>query len=107
MISAQTLRVCREGKPVSTHRVAARGHAFPDHALKAHRHSDMAARKSQPLIEALGVDAGVMRQKLDQLAALRARLSDRPLHHLFANAAAAAMRGDTDVLDQAARGALR
>src|SRR3981189_828465 len=33
MISAQTLRVCREGKPVPTHRVVARGHAFPDHAL--------------------------------------------------------------------------
>jgi len=31
MISAQTLRVCREGKPVSTRRVATRGHAFPDH----------------------------------------------------------------------------
>jgi hypothetical protein len=35
MISAQTLRVCREGKPVPTHRVVARGHAFPDHALDA------------------------------------------------------------------------
>src|SRR6267154_5594503 len=33
MISAQTLRVCHEGKPVPTHRVVARGHAFPDHAL--------------------------------------------------------------------------
>jgi hypothetical protein len=32
MIPAQTLRVCREGKPVPTHRVDARGHAFPDHA---------------------------------------------------------------------------
>jgi hypothetical protein len=32
MISAQTLRVCREGKPVSTpHQV--RGRLFPDHAL--------------------------------------------------------------------------
>src|SRR5882757_4800287 len=29
MISGQTLRVCPEGKPVPTHRVAARGHAFP------------------------------------------------------------------------------
>src|SRR6266576_2870022 len=34
MISGQTLRVCPEGKPVPTHRVVARGHAFPDHALK-------------------------------------------------------------------------
>src|SRR5712692_839955 len=33
MISAQTLCVCREGKPVPTHRVVAQGHAFPDHAL--------------------------------------------------------------------------
>src|SRR6266852_7612972 len=33
MISAQTLCVCREGKPVPTRRVVARGHAFPDHAL--------------------------------------------------------------------------
>src|SRR5258707_1456161 len=37
MISAQTLRVCREGKPVSTRRVVARGHAFPDHALASLR----------------------------------------------------------------------
>src|SRR6266699_7200712 len=34
MISGQTLRVCPEGKPVPTHRVVARGYAFPDHALK-------------------------------------------------------------------------
>src|SRR5216683_6743886 len=34
MISGQTLRVCPEGEPVPTHRVVARGHAFPDHALK-------------------------------------------------------------------------
>src|ERR1700680_237153 len=33
MISGQTLRVCPEGKPGPTHRVVARGHAFPDHAL--------------------------------------------------------------------------
>ena len=33
MISGQTLRVCPAGKPVPTHRVVARGHAFPDHAL--------------------------------------------------------------------------
>ena len=32
MIFGQTLRVCPEGKPVSTHRVVARGHAFPDYA---------------------------------------------------------------------------
>src|SRR5258705_1225240 len=33
MICAQTLRGCREGKPVPTPRVVARGHAFPDPAL--------------------------------------------------------------------------
>src|SRR6266704_7042578 len=33
MISGQTLRVCPEEKPVPTHRIVARGHAFPDHAL--------------------------------------------------------------------------
>jgi 8-oxo-dGTP diphosphatase len=32
-LRANALRVCREGKSVSTHRVVARGHAFPDHAL--------------------------------------------------------------------------
>ena len=66
----------------------------------------MAALKSEPLVEALGVDTGMMRQQLDQLAAFRARFRDRPLHHRFANAAAAAMRGNADVLDQAARGTL-
>src|SRR6202521_6046231 len=30
------------GKPVPTHRVVARGHAFPDHAVApCHRHSDV------------------------------------------------------------------
>src|SRR5260370_23144207 len=33
IISGQTLRACPEGRPVSTHRVVARGHAFPDRAL--------------------------------------------------------------------------
>ena len=31
-LRANAFRVCREGKPVPTHRVVARGHAFPDHA---------------------------------------------------------------------------
>src|SRR5882724_2011824 len=44
MISAQTLCVCREGKPLRTHRVVARGHAFPDHALaRAYSPADLAA----------------------------------------------------------------
>ena len=63
--------------------------------------------KSQPLIKSLRIDAGVMRQQFDQLASLCARFRDRPLHHLLADAAAAAMSGDADILDQAARGALR
>jgi hypothetical protein len=32
MIFGQTPRVCPDGKPISTHRVVARGHAFTDHA---------------------------------------------------------------------------
>lgn len=71
------------------------------------RDPDMAARKSQPLVEALRVDAGMMREKLDQLAAPRARLVDRPLHEFFADAAAAAVGSDAHVLDQPARSALR
>src|SRR5882757_5379012 len=35
-LRANAFRVCREGKPVPTHRVVARGHAFPDHALAFH-----------------------------------------------------------------------
>ena len=65
------------------------------------------ARKSEPLIEALRIDAGVMGEQLDQLAAPRLRLADRPLHELLADAAAAAIGSDADILDQAARGALR
>ena len=67
----------------------------------------MAARKSEPLVEALCVDAGVMREQLDQLAAFTPRFADRPLHELFADAAAAPIGGDAHVLDQPARGALR
>src|SRR5882757_2615228 len=71
------------------------------------RHPDMATRKSEPLIEALRVDAAVMGEQFDQLAAAGAGLRQRPLHQLLADAAAAAIGGDADVLDQAARGALR
>jgi hypothetical protein len=49
MISAQTHCVCREGKPVPTHRVVARGHAFPDHALDQRRASPTAVPVS-PII---------------------------------------------------------
>src|SRR5712671_4508176 len=75
--------------------------------LKADRHPDVTALKSKPLIEPLRVDAGVMGEQLDQLAIPGARLRDRPLHELLADAAAAAIGGDADVLDQAARGPLR
>src|ERR1700737_469025 len=74
---------------------------------KPQRHPDMARLKSQPYVEPLRIDAGVMREQFDQLAALAPCLRDRPLHQLLADPAAAAMRGDADVLDQAARGALR
>ena len=67
----------------------------------------MAARKAEPLIKPLRIAAGVMRKQFDQLASAAARFRHRPLHHLLADAAAAAMAGDTNVLDQAARGALR
>src|SRR5260370_36320022 len=74
---------------------------------KSQCHPDMAWLKSQPRVEALRIDAAAMRQQLDQLATPGARFRDGPLHHLLADAAAAAMRGDANVLDQAARGALR
>ena len=67
----------------------------------------MAARKPQSFIKPLRIDTGVMRQQFDQLASAAARFRHRPLHQLFADAAAAAMAGDPDVLDQPARGALR
>ena len=67
----------------------------------------MAARKAQPLVKSLRIDAGVMRQQFDQLASPGPRFRNRPLHHLLADAAAAAAAGDADILDQAARGALR
>src|SRR6267154_2465259 len=37
-------RLSAKGKPVPTHRVVARGHAFPDHALKARKANRRAAR---------------------------------------------------------------
>src|SRR5258708_37661705 len=67
----------------------------------------MARLKSQSRVESLRVDAGVMREQFDQLAAPGARFRDGPLHHALSDAAAAAMSGDANILDQAARGALR
>src|SRR5580698_4569498 len=67
----------------------------------------MARRKSQSHIESLRVDAGVVREQFDQLAFSGARLSDGPLHQLLADALAAAVGGDANILDQPTRGALR
>src|SRR5712664_1692181 len=67
----------------------------------------MARLKSQPHVEPLRINPGMMRQQFDQLATLLARLGNGPSHQLLADAAAAAMGGDTDIFDQAARGALR
>jgi hypothetical protein len=74
---------------------------------KSQGHSDVARLKSQPLVKPLRIDTGMMRQQLDQFAFLGARLGQRPSHELFADAVASATRVDADVLDQAARGALR
>jgi hypothetical protein len=74
---------------------------------KSQGHADMAARKAQPLVKSLRIDAGVMRQQFDQSASPGPHFHHRPLHHLLADAAAAAAAGDADILDQAARGALR
>ena len=41
-------------------------------------HPDMARLKSQPLVESLRIDAGMMREQLDQPAAGAARLGDGP-----------------------------
>src|SRR5881409_3472430 len=74
---------------------------------KSQRHPDMARLKSQSRVESLRVDAGVMREQFDQLAALGARFRDGPLHQTLSDAATAAMRGDANILDQATRGAMR
>src|SRR5258708_31211695 len=74
---------------------------------KSYGHADMAARKAEPLIEPLRVDAAMMGQQFDQFASPAPRFRHRPLHQLFADAAAAAVAGDADVLDQPARSALR
>src|SRR5260370_20227667 len=67
----------------------------------------MARLKPQPPVKSLGIDAGVMREELAQLAAPGACFRNGPLHKLLADATAAAMRGDANILDQAARGTLR
>ena len=76
-------------------------------ASESDRHADMAARKAEPLVEALGIDAGVMGQQLDQFAAAAAASQAPTAPVCSPMPLAAAMRGDAHVLDQAARGALR
>src|SRR3981189_2135309 len=49
----------------------------------------------------------MMGEQLDQLATPGAGFRDSPLQELLADAPAAAVAGDADVLEQAARGALR
>src|SRR3984893_14983845 len=63
MISAQTLRVCREGKPVPT---------FPDHAL--------GASQAHVLVDPCG-RAGIDRSGIHHFAALEYRKSIRQAKH--------------------------
>src|SRR5665647_1660081 len=88
-------------------RRAVSGNACRKRRSKPQRHPDVTRLESEPLVEALRVDAGVVGEQFDQPAFTAARLRDRPLHQLLADAAAAAMGGDANVLDQRARGALR
>src|SRR5512135_2716511 len=67
----------------------------------------MTGLQTEPLVEALGLNARVMGKQFDEFAASRLRLGNRPNYHLLSNAPAATMRGDANVLDQATRGALR
>ena len=76
-------------------------------ASEPDRHADMAARKAEPPVKALRINARVVGEQFHQRAAPAARFANRPLHQPFADAAAAAIGGDAHVLDQAARGALR
>src|SRR5436309_11628847 len=56
---------------------------------ESHSHPDMARLKPQPLVEALRIDAGVVREQFNQLAAFCLRLRNRPVHQLLADTAAA------------------
>ena len=61
----------------------------------------MARHEPEPLVEALRIDAGVMREQLDKLAALGPRIGNRPRHQLLSDAPAATVRGDANVLCEA------
>src|SRR4051812_978165 len=76
-------------------------------ASKADSHADVTRCKAEALVEALRVDAARMCQKFDKTAAARLRFRHRPLHQLLADAAAAAVGGDADILEQASDAALR
>jgi hypothetical protein len=62
----------------------------------------MARQKSQPRVEPLRIDACMVREQLNQLATFDACFRDGPLYKLLADAAAAAMASNADILDQAA-----
>jgi hypothetical protein len=66
----------------------------------------MARLESEPCIKALRIDAAGVRQELNQLATPGARFRNSPSHQLLADAAAAAIAGDANILNQTARGAL-
>jgi len=57
---------------------------------KPQRHPDMAGLKSEPDVETLGIDSGLVGEQFDQLAPSVAGLGDGPLDQLLADAAAAA-----------------
>ncbi|MGO8912932.1 MAG: hypothetical protein ACLQDM_26910, partial [Bradyrhizobium sp.] len=66
MISAQTLRVCREEKPVPT---------FPDHALVKRQPNDLARRVAKVAVSRLGEGVGQL-PFLRFVAPLRGRVRD-------------------------------
>src|SRR5947209_20449109 len=76
-------------------------------ASKADSHADVTGSESKPLVEGLPVEARLMRQQFDQIAAARFRFRDSPLHQLLADAAAATITGNTDIFEQTAETALR
>ena len=62
----------------------------------------MARQEAEPLVEALRIDAGMMREQLDEFAAVGTRFRNRPRHQSLPDATTAAMSGNANVFDQAA-----
>lgn len=67
----------------------------------------MTASETEPFIESLGIDPGLMRQQLDEFASPRLCLANGPSHQLFADTPAAQRRRNTNILDERSRSALR